>query len=54
MDLPQNTDDDVAWSSENSNTDDEDTFGENPGLAPVSRLNSTSDIDVRYEYHVKL
>lgn len=35
-DVSQSTEDDVAWSSENSNTDDEDAFGENPGPAPVS------------------
>lgn len=35
-DISQLTEDDVAWSSENSNTDDEDGFSENPGPAPVS------------------
>lgn len=35
-DVSQSTEDDVAWSSENSNTDDEDAFSENPGPAPVS------------------
>lgn len=35
-DVSQSTEDDVAWSSENSNTDDEDAFGDSPGPAPVS------------------
>ncbi|XP_046621316.1 guanine nucleotide exchange factor DBS-like isoform X1 [Neodiprion virginianus] len=43
MDLPQNTDDDVGWSSENSNTDDEDTFSENPGLTPGGRYIALAD-----------
>ncbi|XP_044580214.1 guanine nucleotide exchange factor DBS-like isoform X6 [Cotesia glomerata] len=33
-DVSQSTEEDVAWSSENSNTDDEDAFSENPGPAP--------------------
>lgn len=37
-DVSQSTEDDVAWSSENSNTDDEDAFGDSPGPAPVSLL----------------
>lgn len=35
-DVSQSTEEDVAWSSENSNTDEEDAFGDNPGPAPVS------------------
>lgn len=36
-DVSQSTDnDDVGWSSENSNTDDEDAFGDIAGPAPVS------------------
>lgn len=35
-DVSQSTEEDTAWSSENSNTDDEDAFGDNPGPAPVS------------------
>lgn len=35
-DVSQSTEEDVAWSSENSNTDDEDAFSENPGPAPVN------------------
>lgn len=35
-DVSQSTEDDAAWSSENSNTDDEDAFADNPGPAPVS------------------
>lgn len=39
-DISQSTEDDVAWSSENSNTDDEDAFSENPGPAPVSFISN--------------
>lgn len=35
-DVSQSTEEDVAWSSENSNTDEEDAFGDNLGPAPVS------------------
>jgi len=35
-DVSQSTEEDAAWSSENSNTDDEDAFGDSPGPAPVS------------------
>lgn len=35
-DVSQSTEEDTAWSSENSNTDEEDAFGDNPGPAPVS------------------
>lgn len=35
-DVSQSTEEDAAWSSENSNTDEEDAFGDNPGPAPVS------------------
>lgn len=38
-DVSQSTEDDVAWSSENSNTDEEDAFGDSPGPAPVSFFN---------------
>ncbi|XP_012278425.1 guanine nucleotide exchange factor DBS isoform X1 [Orussus abietinus] len=42
-DISQSTEDDVAWSSENSNTDDEDAFGENPGPAPGGRYLALAD-----------
>jgi hypothetical protein len=35
-DVSQSTEEDAAWSSENSNTDEEDAFGDNPGPAPAS------------------
>lgn len=35
-DVSQSTEEDAAWSSENSNTDEEDAFGDSPGPAPVS------------------
>lgn len=35
-DVSQSTEEDTAWSSENSNTDEEDAFGDSPGPAPVS------------------
>lgn len=38
-DVSQSTEnEDVGWSSENSNTDDEDTFSDVAGPAPVSNL----------------
>lgn len=38
-DVSQSTEnDDVGWSSENSNTDDEDAFGDVSGPAPVSLI----------------
>lgn len=40
-DISQSTEDDIAWSSENSNTDDEDAFSENPGPAPVSFISNS-------------
>ncbi|XP_015596435.1 guanine nucleotide exchange factor DBS isoform X2 [Cephus cinctus] len=42
-DVSQSTEEDVAWSSENSNSDDEDTFGENPGPAPGGRFVALAD-----------
>ncbi|KAK0078018.1 hypothetical protein PV325_003154 [Microctonus aethiopoides] len=42
-DVSQSTEDDVAWSSENSNTDDEDAFSENPGPAPGGRYVALAD-----------
>ncbi|KAF3425324.1 hypothetical protein E2986_10977 [Frieseomelitta varia] len=42
-DISQSTEDDVAWSSENSNTDDEDAFSENPGPAPGGRYVALAD-----------
>ncbi|KAG7199653.1 hypothetical protein KM043_014246 [Ampulex compressa] len=42
-DASQATEDDVAWSSENSNTDDEDAFSENPGPAPGGRYVALAD-----------
>ncbi|XP_043285337.1 guanine nucleotide exchange factor DBS-like isoform X3 [Venturia canescens] len=42
-DVSVSTEDDVAWSSENSNTDDEDAFGENPGPAPGGRYLALAD-----------
>ena len=37
-DVSHSTEEDVGWSSENSNSDDEDAFSENPGPAPVSTI----------------
>lgn len=37
-DVSQSTEEDIAWSSENSNTDEEDAFGDNSGPAPVSYI----------------
>ncbi|XP_057332899.1 guanine nucleotide exchange factor DBS-like isoform X1 [Microplitis mediator] len=42
-DVSQSTEEDVAWSSENSNTDDEDAFSENPGPAPGGRYVALAD-----------
>ncbi|XP_034943713.1 guanine nucleotide exchange factor DBS-like isoform X2 [Chelonus insularis] len=42
-DISQSTEDDVAWSSENSNTDDEDAFSENTGPAPGGRYIALAD-----------
>ncbi|XP_014604123.1 PREDICTED: guanine nucleotide exchange factor DBS-like isoform X2 [Polistes canadensis] len=42
-DVSQSTEDDVAWSSENSNTDDEDAFGDSPGSAPGGRYVALAD-----------
>ncbi|XP_014229850.1 guanine nucleotide exchange factor DBS-like isoform X2 [Trichogramma pretiosum] len=43
-DISQSTDnEDVGWSSENSNSDDEDTFGDVPGPAPGSRYIALAD-----------
>ncbi|XP_011297911.1 guanine nucleotide exchange factor DBS isoform X2 [Fopius arisanus] len=42
-DVSQSTEEDVAWSSENSNTDEEDAFSENPGPAPGGRYVALAD-----------
>ncbi|XP_031842251.1 guanine nucleotide exchange factor DBS isoform X1 [Nomia melanderi] len=42
-DVSQSTEDDVAWSSENSNTDDEDAFSENAGPALGGRYIALAD-----------
>lgn len=42
-DVSQSTEEDVAWSSENSNTDDEDGFSENSGPAPGGRYVALAD-----------
>ncbi|KYN09271.1 Guanine nucleotide exchange factor DBS [Trachymyrmex cornetzi] len=42
-DVSQSTEEDAAWSSENSNTDDEDAFGDSPGPAPGGRYVALAD-----------
>ncbi|XP_011866012.1 PREDICTED: guanine nucleotide exchange factor DBS-like isoform X1 [Vollenhovia emeryi] len=42
-DVSQSTEEDTAWSSENSNTDEEDAFGDSPGPAPGGRYVALAD-----------